>query len=266
MKTFLRTFLPALFLLAGISAHSQEKQIASADTSQYPYWIQMMQDPDANFFQTQRAFELYWKDRAITKGCGWKPFKRWESYMQTRVSPTGEKPAPDAVFNAYNSYLQQHDQPQSLNGNWISQGPFNIPMAKGYQGLGRINAIAFHPTDPNTIYIGAPSGGLWVSTQGGNSWTTYTDILPTLGVSAIVINPANPQIIYIGTGDRDAGDAPGIGVMKSTDGGVTWNLANSGMGNRTVGKMLIETGNLTLSMLQLPEESISLPMPAQPGL
>jgi len=243
MKTFLRTFLPALFLLAGISAHSQEKQTTLADTSQYPYWIQMMQDPDANFFQTQRAFELYWKDRTITKGCGWKPFKRWESYMQTRVSPSGEKPAPDAVFNAYNLYLQQHDQPQSLNGNWISQGPFNLPMAKGYQGLGRINAIAFHPSDPNTIYIGAPSGGLWVSTQGGNSWTTYTDILPTLGVSAIVINPANPQIIYIGTGDRDAGDAPGIGVMKSTDGGITWNLSNSGMGNRTVGKMLIETGN-----------------------
>ncbi|HPT14396.1 MAG TPA: PKD domain-containing protein [Bacteroidales bacterium] len=240
MKTFLRTFLPALFMLAGISAHSQEKQTATADTSQYPYWIQMMQDPDANFFQTQRAFELYWKDRPITKGCGWKPFKRWESYMQTRVSPTGEKPSPDAVFNAYNSYMQQHDQSASLNGNWISQGPVTIPMAKGYQGLGRINAIAFHPTDPNTIYIGAPSGGLWVSTQGGNSWTTSTDILPTLGVSSIAINPADPQIMYIGTGDRDAGDAPGIGVMKSTDGGVTWNLSNSGMGTLTVGKMLID--------------------------
>ncbi len=241
MKTFLRTFLPALFLLAGISAHSQEKQTTLADTSQYPYWIQMMQDPDANFFQTQRAFELYWKDRTITKGCGWKPFKRWESYMQTRVSPSGEKPAPDAVFNAYNTYMQQHDQSTSLNGNWISQGPVAIPMAKGYQGLGRINAIAFHPSDPNTIYIGAPSGGLWVTTQGGNNWTTNTDILPTLGVSAIVINPSDPQIMYIGTGDRDAGDAPGIGVMKSTDGGITWNLSNSGMGNRTVGKMIIDT-------------------------
>ncbi len=243
MKKYLHSLLPVILMLACFSVSAQEKPEALPDTSQYPYWIKMMQDPDANFFQTQRAFNQYWQGREITKGCGWKPFKRWESYMQTRVSPEGVKPAPDAVFNAYNQYMQQHDQATSLNGNWVSQGPFSIPTAKGYQGLGRINAIAFHPTDPDILYIGAPSGGLWVTTQGGNSWTTNTDILPTLGVSAIAINPANPQIIYIGTGDRDAGDAPGIGVMKSTDGGVTWNLANSGMGSKVVSKMLIVTSN-----------------------
>lgn len=243
MRTLLRAVLPAFFVLVALGAFSQNNQVSTADTSQYPYWIKMMQDPDANFFQTQRAFELYWKDREITRGCGWKPFKRWESFMQTRVSPTGEKPAPDAVIKAYAEYMQQHDQSASLNGNWISQGPVSIPSAKGYQGLGRINAIAFHPTDPNIIYIGAPSGGLWVTTQGGNNWTTYTDGLPTLGVSAIAICPSNPQIMYIGTGDRDAGDAPGVGVMKSTDGGLTWSSSNTGMGNRTVGKLLINTLN-----------------------
>ncbi|NTV83729.1 MAG: hypothetical protein HGA23_05440, partial [Bacteroidales bacterium] len=80
-------------------------------------------------------------------------------------------------------------------------------------------------------------------TDGGNQWNTNTDILPTLGVSAIAVDPINPSTIYIGTGDRDAGDAPGIGVMKSIDNGATWQLSNTGMGNSTVGDLLIDTTN-----------------------
>ncbi len=200
-----------------------------------------MQDPDANFFQIQSAFTKYWENRPITRGCGWKPFKRWESMMQSRVSPEGRMPAPDEVMKAYNDFMSQHDNATTLTGNWISQGPFFTEG--GYKGLGRINAIAFHPTNPDIIYIGAPAGGLWVSTTGGNSWTTTTDVLPTLGVSAIAIDPLNPATIYIGTGDRDASDAPGVGVMKSTDNGATWQMSNNGMDNRIVGHLLIDNTN-----------------------
>lgn len=244
MKSFISSLLLLLLLLIGLSTFSQTTSPAvSNDTTQYPYWIQMMQDPSANFFETQRAFNQYWQDRTITRGCGWKPFKRWENLMRTRIAPDGTLPAPDQTQRAFQEYMQQRDQSSSLAGNWVSQGPFVIPSDKGYKGLGRINAIAFHPTDPNTIYIGAPSGGFWYTTAGGNQWTTTTDMLPTLGVSAIVVDPLNPSTIYIGTGDRDAGDAPGLGVMKSTDGGQTWFSANTTMGNATVGKLLIDPAN-----------------------
>jgi len=241
MKRFFASLLLVLSLLCFTPLYSQIT--VPSDTAEYPYWIQMMQDPDANFFQTQSAFNTYWKDRTVTRGSGWKPFKRWESFMRTRVAPDGTLPAPDHTLKAYQQYMQQHDQSTSVSGNWVSQGPFSIPNDKGYVGLGRINAIGFHPTDPNIIYIGAPAGGLWVTTVGGNSWTTTTDNLPTLGVSAIVVDPLNPTTIYIGTGDRDAGDAPGMGVMKSIDNGQTWFAANNGMGNVTVGKMLIDPAN-----------------------
>ena len=239
-KSFL--LLPILAVLFSFTKSNAQPVSAVADTSQYPYWIAMMQDPDANFFQIQSAFNKYWENRPITKGCGWKPFKRWESIMQDRVTPTGQMPAPDEIRNAYNVFMSQYDNSKSLAGNWVCQGPFDLP-SKGYKGLGRINAIAFHPTDPNIIYIGAPAGGLWVSTTGGNEWTTTTDVLPSLGVSSIVIDPHNPSVIYIGTGDRDASDAPGVGVMKSIDNGATWQSSNTGMGNRIVGKLLIDTAN-----------------------
>ncbi|GAB1403325.1 hypothetical protein MASR1M74_05030 [Lentimicrobium sp.] len=109
--------------------------------------------------------------------------------------------------------------------------------------MGRVNAIAFHPTDERVVHIGAPSGGLWKTTDNGNSWVSYTDIMPTLGVSAIVVDHVDPEVIYMGTGDRDAGDAPGLGVWKSYDGGETWQPSNTGMGNVTVSKLIMHPAN-----------------------
>jgi photosystem II stability/assembly factor-like uncharacterized protein len=212
------------------------------DTATFPYWIQMMQDPSANFFKVQRAFELYWQGRPITKGCGWKVFKRWEYMTQSRVTPDGQRPAPDAVVNAYAKWAKSN---KSLAGNWTSMGPSVIPSPgpAGYEGLGRLNAVGFHPTDQNKIYVGSPSGGMWQSADGGATWITHTDSLATLGVSAILVDASNPNKILIGTGDRDAGDAPGLGVYKSLDGGVTWTASKTGMGNQTVGKLIQNPSN-----------------------
>ena len=238
----MRTLFLSLFisLFAGISLNAQTQTSPPAainDTSNYPYWIEMMQDPSVNFFKVQSAFNTYWKDRPIAKGSGWKPFKRWEYMMMSRINPDGSRPAADETFNAY---MAMQKNVRSSNGNWISHGPAEIPAPgpAGYEGLGRLNVVAFHPTDANKIYVGAPSGGMWQSSDGGQTWVSDTDTLPTLGVSAIIVDKNNPNLIFIGTGDRDAGDAPGLGVLKSTDGGLTWSMSNTGMGNQTVGKML----------------------------
>ncbi len=234
-----------LFLIAGLlliarfgfaQNQSPTSQVVN-DTANYPYWIQMMQDPDANFFQTQRAFNIYWKDRQIKKGCGWKVFKRWEYMTQSRVNPDGSLPAPDAVFNAFQEYQKNS---RSSSGNWISLGPSQIPAPgdPGYKGLGRLNVVAFHPSNPDIFYVGSPSGGMWQTSDGGTTWTTHTDTMPTLGVSAIVVDYSNPNKILIGTGDRDAGDAPGLGVYKSTNGGINWVPSKTGMDNKTVGGIL----------------------------
>ncbi|MBN1199190.1 MAG: hypothetical protein JXA23_07545, partial [Bacteroidales bacterium] len=210
------------FLLHFVTVAQQpDRHQAVNDTSTYPYWIEMMQNPDVNFFQVQRAFDLYWANRPVTRGSGWKVFKRWEYMMQSRVSADGTRPAPDAILNAYETFP---DNNESISGNWTSLGPSEIPAPgpPGYLGLGRLNVIAFHPTSANTLFVGSPSGGFWKTTDGGLNWVTTTDTLPTLGVSAIVIDYSNTSKILIGTGDRDAGDAPGLGVFKSLDGGLTW--------------------------------------------
>ncbi len=214
------------------------------DFKNKPLWIEMMQDPNANFFTTQTAFDTYWKDRIRKPSDGWKVFKRWEAFMNTRVSTDGIKPAPGYVLHQYQQMMAGGIL-SSSSGTWTNMGPISSPTNTSGQpnGIGRVNEVAFDPHNANTIWVGAPAGGLWKSSDGGSSWAIKTDNMPTLGVSCILIDTNNTNIMYIGTGDRDAGDAPGMGVFKSIDGGNTWAVSNTGMGNRLVSKIVMKASN-----------------------
>ncbi|MEL6842341.1 MAG: hypothetical protein AAFP02_03940 [Bacteroidota bacterium] len=217
--------------------------------AQPPRYVELMQDPEAQFSETVEAFEEYWRGRPVTRGSGWKPFKRWEYYMENRIAPDGSQMAPQRKLKAYQDYLDTHPQNvekrSSLNGDWRPLGPIIMPTNGTGQpnGLGRLTATAFHPTDANTIFIGSPAGGIWKSTDYGLNWASLNDGLVRLGVSSIVLLPSNPSIMYIGTGDRDGNDSPGYGVWRSTDGGLNWAAWNNGMGNRTVNELIMDPTN-----------------------
>ncbi len=241
-----RLFAILVLLSAGLAVFPQSSQEAGLDRdySSYPYWISMMQDRDANFFEVQKAFYTYWQGRTTHRGDGYKPFKRWESYWQTRINPDGSFPEQGHVFREYARYIQEHPVNGSLKSPslpWTELGPKTRVDYGGYVGLGRLNAIACDPADTSLIYVCAPSGGIWKSADGGKNWRPLSDDLPSLGASAILIHPTRSNEILVGTGDRDHGDARGIGVIRSTDGGESWELYNTGMGNVTVGMLARST-------------------------
>lgn len=242
--------LSVLLLIGSVSAPAQnQKVITPVDYANYPHWIKMMQDPNGNFFETQKAFYTYWQNRETHRGDGYKPFKRWEYYWQNRVNPDGTFPEPGKVYREYTNYVQSHPVNGDLKTGqavWQELGPKTRVDYGGYVGVGRVNAIAFHPTDTAVVYLGAPKGGFWITRDGGRNWSTTTDILPTLGVSAILVHPTTPNQILIGTGDRDGGNAAGLGVFRSDDGGLTWTPFNTGMGNVTVGMFARPQSNLRL--------------------
>ncbi len=193
----------------------------------------------------QNAFYKYWEPYKVKNGYyldasgqkkkapGWKLFKRWEYFWEPRVdASTGKFPTTSASEEFLKWERGQHNR--SVDGNWTALGPSS--SNGGYEGLGRINVIAFHPTDNNTYWIGSPSGGIWKTTDDGSSWTVLSDNNTVLGVSDIAVssNYDNDQTLYIATGDRDGGsvkslgggqfrDNNSIGVLKTTDGGITWN-------------------------------------------
>jgi len=95
--------------------------------------------------------------------------------------------------------------PASLT-NWTALGPAPIPNGQtsdtSVPVAGRTIAIAVHPTDPDTVYAGAAQGGLWKSTNGGNTWTSLFEFqLETEAIGAVTIDPIDSNIVYIGTGE-----------------------------------------------------------------
>jgi photosystem II stability/assembly factor-like uncharacterized protein len=91
---------------------------------------------------------------------------------------------------------------------------------------GRVAAIDGVHADPNIIYVGAATGGLWKSTSGGMTWTPLMDHLPASSIGAIAIYQAAPDIVWVGTGERNRRNSAGVGtgVYKTMDGGKTWKL------------------------------------------
>ncbi len=223
-KSFTMTVRIFLVLLLLASFHSLIAQ-KPASVLQAP--------PQTNFFEIQQQFNDTWKDQPVGKGSGYNIFRRWEWYWEQRVGSEGLFPTNDIIVREWKKYTAEHagDVPLGVTGNWMSMGPSETEG--GYAGLGRVNCIAFHPTDKNTFWVGTASGGVWKTTNYGQSWTTNYDQQPVLGVSDIVIDPRNPDTMYIATGDGDFGSLPAmngtgngdtqsIGVLKSVDAGQTW--------------------------------------------
>jgi len=137
MKRILLLLFSLCFLVfSGRSQKNDPVQQIPNDTASYPYWVQMMKDPSVNFFKVQRAFNIYWKDRKITKGCGWKVFKRWEYMMQSRVLPNGDRPAPELAEHAYENFLRSTT---TTNGNVVYKIAAKMESSKyGSGGAGDV--------------------------------------------------------------------------------------------------------------------------------
>jgi len=243
LSKLLKTILLLLFF---IPAFAQLNNYSDDELRNYPHWFDLIQKENPNYFEVKRAYDLYFEKHEKARGTGFKNFERWAWKNRGDFDEQGFL-NPTKLFKSYMRENQHGSNrgPSENAGNWIELGPMVYPVNVSGQetGTGRVNAIAFHPTNPDVFWIGAPSGGLWQSNDGGDSYFSNTDQLPSLGVSSIIVHPVNPDTIYIGTGDRDAGNAPGLGVFRSVDGGANWTQLNNGMGDRTVSDMIIHPTN-----------------------
>jgi CARDB len=109
-------------------------------------------------------------------------------------------------------YIAHLDQVEF--GRWQSIGPTRVKGASGgTEGVGRVTTMALDPRSVDKLFVGARGSGLWMTSDGGQTWTPVTDSLPSTQIDAVALDPANSDRVLVATP---------AGVFQSTDGGSVW--------------------------------------------
>lgn len=189
-------------------------------------WLKTLPYGEPNFYQIKAAFDAYYHNpqEECRKDGPYKHFMRWAEFTEPRVYPSGYMPDPSATMSEY----QKFSTNKTNAGNWNFMGPVSIPGTNTY---GRLNCVQFNPNNYKTLWVGAAGGGIWRSTNRGNTWEYRSTGLPVLSIADIAIGTSDTLTMYACTGDGYGYEVSGvfwggtysIGLVKSTDGGNTWN-------------------------------------------
>ncbi len=173
-------------------------------------------------------------------------FRRMEWFYRPRMNDAGIFPS-ELLAEIKRAELLKSKEKSGVKQDsayqWKNLGPSGIDFSHDYMAphwgvvSGRIRGLAIHPSDPDIIYAGAGGGGVWKSTDGGNSWTDKSGGLNMITFGAIAIDPGNPEVIYAGTGEYSWQLTErfyyGDGLYKSIDGGNNWVRAGAEFGTVT---------------------------------
>ncbi|RFN57611.1 T9SS type A sorting domain-containing protein [Marixanthomonas ophiurae] len=206
-----------------------------ANTSFSQEYLKMI---DAGTYKVQDVIdsaEAYFDGKDKGRGTGYKQFKRWEYNALRLQNENGYLTPIDKnikELQRYNAYLNSTaGSREVLNDNWTELGPTSWSATSGWNpGVGRVTGFSVDAADNDHIIIGANTGGVWKTTNGGQDWSPLNDNFTNLSVYAVTMDPADSNTYF-------SGSTSGI-IFKSEDAGATWNpLAD--LGNSLVNKILI---------------------------
>lgn len=200
---------------------------------------EMIEAGNATVSQIQDSANAYFLNRDKGKGSGYVQYKRWE-YMASRLMNEEGKLQTQDYFiqeweqaNARN--FSQVDRRDESRDFWEDLGPTYWNATSGWNpGVGRLTCFSIEKGNPSHIIVGAESGGVWKTTDGGQNWTPLCDFFSNMHVYSTAMHPAQSQTYYFGSN--------GGRVYKSTDGGKTW-TALTQVGNSNINKILIHPNN-----------------------
>jgi photosystem II stability/assembly factor-like uncharacterized protein len=176
---------------------------------------------DARFDQPDAA-ELYYRAKRQPLDPSITPMAAYEIAERHRLDMPGHSLVLNATTESFAEALSLGDEAPAKLPAWESLGPGNIG--------GRMRGFVINPTDPDIIYACGVSGGVWKTTDGGMSWATATDQLANITFNSLAMSPANPDVLYGGTGEgyfREEARGTGLplrgaGIFVTKDGGATW--------------------------------------------
>lgn len=173
---------------------TQKMEPAEKKAARYEYFFKLMRDPATNQVP---------------------PNIRNRELQFAQTLPTAKQ--------ALRHAKEKNPSLQAVDYSWEQAGPFDVG--------GRTRALAVDQRDPDIVLAGGVSGGMWKSTDGGQTWQLKTPDLPNLSVTTVAQDPLNPDTWYYASGEilgNSAGATNaayyGQGIYKSTDNGESWTL------------------------------------------
>ncbi len=152
---------------------------------------------------------------------------RSEWFLHQRLNHSGQVGARERLKAlAHREHLQGLGDTGFPGQNWQLIGPQPENQQTIATSAGRVTALVVDPRSATTVYAGTAEGGVWKTLDGGANWLPLTDAQQSLAIGSLTLDPSNPDTIYAGTGEANfTNDAYfGSGIMKSTDGGLTWTI------------------------------------------
>lgn len=170
----------------------------------------------------------------------WEYLKRTYPYLN--ADPRAYLDAIEQAHKLRNETSKHYLSKGQSAVQWEFIGPENVG--------GRVVDLEFNPQNPNIIYAGFATGGVFKSTDTGTSWFPVFDDQAVLTIGDIAIDPVNPDIIYVGTGEANGGhnNFPGGGVFKSTDAGLNWSYLGL-YETVSIGRILVHPTNTNIIYL-----------------
>ncbi|NOT37632.1 MAG: hypothetical protein HOP11_09680, partial [Saprospiraceae bacterium] len=161
----------------------------------------------------------YKEGQIIEEDGDYQRLERWAWYWRDRLNSDGSFMEPEDQRLIYKQYATENAHLRS-NPQWKHEGP--VRNSGGYWAMGRTTHIDFHPTNSSIFFVAAANGGLWKTIDGGLSYISLGEDLPQQPVGTVIVDPRNPNTIYITIGEKDGWWQYGLGVYKSIDGGTSW--------------------------------------------
>lgn len=259
MNKKLLYLLVSVFLVLGLYFSIAYYRNTNVEKSQLTE-VEILRAKHAEFLKNSPFRNTTHLSRKDRKGMGLPPNAYYERLWELTMNPALGYPTldkinllQDEIYSAKNSLTGVRPQRAPGDGStidpnpWVERGPNNIG--------GRTRVLVFDPNDAThkRVFAGGVSGGLWVNqdiTNANSSWTLVGSVPGHLNVSAFAVDPNNPQIMYLGTGEQYTfGAAVGNGVYKSVNGGNTWVKVNINLATATtgIGNSDLPGGDLLLS-------------------
>ena len=168
------------------------------------HW-EMINNGNYSVLTIQKEATKYFKNKNKGKGSGYKQYKRWEYFALKDADQDNSinwRNRADIEIHKFKkkAKLKGHSFTTRKKNLWTELGPsVRNPTSSWNPGLGRVECISVDPSNSQHILTGSPTGGVWSTLDGGNSWIPLTDYLSTLDILAVSISPHNNQTYFIGT-------------------------------------------------------------------